>query len=332
MPGDEVVGILERLAERIGPAVRAASAVDDSILDRPLDAASTDAIERRLVIALGFDADRGRIDRTQRAFCTKVGEGDVRITSRLGSVPGLRNLRSSLHEAGHAIYEQALHRLELPSTLAHAPGLGLDESQSRLFERLVGGSPELWEQHFPALVELAPDTFALDEFDAFVTALRAPAVGLVRIDSGDGAYDLHVLLRTRLERELLSGRLAPADLGDAWNAQVQELLGLEVPSIELGCLQDIHWASGMWGYFPTYSLGNIWAAQLHAAALRHVPDLTTQIAQTGSALALRDWLDEHVYRHGRSRSGAEIVALATGARIDETPHADRVDACVNLLL
>lgn len=324
---DVVVAALEGLATRTAPLVHGAAApVDSSILDRPLPRPALDRFERELLTGLGFDWERGRVDATSRAFCTTLGAGDVRLTTRLHELPGLRNLHSSMHEAGHGIYAQALQRLGLPATIAEVAGLGLDESQSRTFERFVGSSPAFWSYHFPRLVDAFPETFAAREEAAFVAAMCAPEVDLLRIDSGEAAYNLHVLLRLRLERAMVSGDLEPAGLPAAWNDGMRELLGLEVPDDAHGCLQDVHWAIGQWGYFPTYSLGNLYAAQLLEAARADLPGLDAELAGTGSTRALRDWYDAHVYAHGCSLTSHALVELATGSAVSEEPlvrHLER---------
>ena len=316
---DQVVGLLEGLVEPVTQIVRDAPHVDTSILDRPVPRATKEQFERDVLTGLGFDWACGRVDATPRAFCTTIGPDDVRMTTRLYEVPGLRNLRSSMHEAGHGIYAQALQRLGLPATIADAPGLGLDESQSRLFERFVGGGTSFWAHHFPRLVEAAPAVLAPNEQDAFVAALQAPAVHLRRIDSGDAAYLLHIVLRMRLERAMVNGDLDPADLAGEWNAAVRDLLGLDVPDDAQGCLQDIHWALGQWGYFPTYALGGIYAAQLLEAARADLPTLDEHLASTGNTAPLRTWLDEHVYAHGQSLSSSEIVDRATSRAVTVEP-------------
>lgn len=317
---DQVAGVLERLAERIAPLVHDAAPVDTSILDRPLPDAGRRHLERELLGALGFDWHCGRIDATERAFCVTLGRGDVRLTTRLYDLPGLRNLHCSMHEAGHGIYAQALQRLALPATIADVAGLGLDESQSRLFERRIGASPAFWQHHYPRLVRRFPDVYRAGEQDAFIAAMRAPDVDLLRIDSGEAAYNLHVLLRMRIERALIDGSLDVADLPGTWNEGIRELLGLEVPDDRHGCLQDVHWALGQWGYFPTYALGNIYAAQLLDASRADIGiDLDDHLADEGTALPLRHWLDEHVYVHGCSMTSAQIVHAATGNELDETP-------------
>lgn len=317
---DQVASVLERLATRITPLVRDAAPVDTSILDRPLDETGRHHLERELLGALGFDWHVGRIDATRRAFCVTLGQGDVRLTTRFYDVPGLRNLHCSMHEAGHGIYAQGLQRIGLPATIADVAGLGLDESQSRLFERRIGASPAFWEHHFPRLVRRFPDVYRADEQDAFVAAMRAPDVDLLRIDSGEAAYNLHVLLRLRIERALIDGSLDVADLAGVWNEGMQDLLGLDVPDDRHGCLQDVHWALGQWGYFPTYALGNIYAAQLLDAARGGLGfDLDEHLAEEGTALPLRHWLDEHVYTPGCSMTSAEIVQSVTGHELDETP-------------
>jgi carboxypeptidase Taq len=238
----------------------------------------------------------------------------------------MRNVNSSLHEAGPGIYAQALQRLQLPATIAAPAGLGLDESQSRGFERIIGCSEAFWSFHFPRLAAASDGALAPADERAFVAALDAPHVDHLRIDSIGPAYDAHVLLRMRIERALLNGELRAADVRSAWNEAARELLGIEVPSDALGCMQDVHWSIGQWGYFPTYSLGNVYAAQLAERYRPELPGLDEELATTGSTRSLVAWLDEHVYAHGSGRTSKQIVEQATGRPLSIEPLARRYGA------
>jgi carboxypeptidase Taq len=319
-PGAEVGAVAALLADLVARTrhlvdVVAGRAVDRSILDRPLPDDARRAIEASVLAGIGFDASAGRVDPSPRAFCLTVGPGDVRITTRLYNTPGLHLLHSSMHEAGHAVYAQRMQRLGVPATIAGPAGLGLDESQSRTMEVLIGQGTAFWAHHYPTVVDAAPDVFAAREEAAFVAAMAAPVVDLLRIDSGEAAYNLHVVLRMRLERALVNGDMEVAELPGAWRDLARELLGLEVPTDREGCMQDVHWSIGQWGYFPTYSLGNVYGAQLLEAARAELPDLDAHLARTGSTAPLVGWLDRNVYRHGCGMTSREVVEAATASPV-----------------
>jgi carboxypeptidase Taq len=286
---------------------------------RHLDPAPMGELEARLLRAVGFDHAAGRLVESTRAFCQPLGPFDVRMTSRFHVTPCFRGIHSTLHEAGHAIYAQSFGRLGVPATLAQAPGLGLDEAQSRLVENVVGRSRPFLQWTFDQLRELAPQAYpAADEFEAFFAEVNTADSPLRRLGTDELSYNLHILVRYRVERELINGTLEARDLPEAWNEQVRALLGVSPATDVDGCLQDVHWSLGQWGYFSTYTLGNVYGLQLVEAAREQLGDLDEDFAR-GDTSRLRGWFDEHVNRHGRAWSGRELVERVTGEPISTAP-------------
>lgn len=296
------------------PMVRAVAEQQDG-REAPLhghfDVAAQEAFGREVAERFGYDFRRGRQDRAVHPFCATVAPGDVRITTRFD--PGFLStaLFSTLHEAGHALYEQNVSPAYARSPLATGASTGVHESQSRLWENHVGRSRAFWRALYPRLRELFPGALGGVEPEAFYRAVNRSAPSPIRVEADELTYDLHVLLRFELEAALLAGELAVADVPAAWTARMEELLAVTPESDAEGALQDIHWASGAFGYFPTYTVGNLLAAQLWEAALAARPEIPEEIGE-GRFDALRSWLAEHVWRHGRKYDPDDLVPRATG--------------------
>ncbi|MCA8973087.1 MAG: carboxypeptidase M32 [Planctomycetes bacterium] len=290
---------------------------DDTFVRAEIDESRQEAFVRRVVTAMGFDFDRGRIDRSAHPFCTGTG-GDVRLTTRFHRDNVLDALGSTMHEAGHGLYEQGLAPEHLGSPLGEAVSLGIHESQSRLWENHVGRSRAFWQWCWPLAGEhLGPACAGQSAATAFAAAnLVQPS--LIRVEADEATYDLHVMVRFELEQALIAGDLAVADLPERWNALYRDYLGVEVPDDRRGCLQDVHWSCGLFGYFPTYTLGNLYAAQLAAAADRALGGLAPLLAK-GEFAPLREWLREAVHRHGRRLSPGDLCLQATGAPLSSAP-------------
>ena len=276
----------------------------------PFDEATQHKLGRELVAAMGFDMDAGRLDVSNHPFTSGVHEGDTRLTTRYKKDLTV-GLFGTLHEAGHGLYEQNLATDLRRTPLGPATSLGVHESQSRLWENLVGRGRSFWVHFYPRLQELFPQQVGSASLDDFYRAINTVRPSFIRIEADEVTYNLHIILRVELERELISGNLDVKDVPEAWNAKVQEYLGITPPSPDLGVLQDIHWAAGHIGYFATYSLGNLYASQFYDAAKRDIPDLEARIEQ-GDLLVLRDWLVENVHCWGRRHSAEELVKRATG--------------------
>jgi len=263
------------------------------------------------VAAIGYDLQAGRIDETVHPFTIGIGPGDVRITTRYTEDSPTPGLFGCLHEAGHALYDQGLDSVYWGTPMGSAVSLGIHESQSRLWENLVGRSAAFWRWAFPRAAAAFDGLRAVPE-SAFVRAVNGVRPGFVRVEADEVTYNLHVLLRFELERSLFRGDLTVADLQGAWNEKMQAYLGLVPRHPGEGVLQDVHWSAGLFGYFPTYTLGNLYAAQLFAAADSAVGPLEEQFAR-GEFGPLLDWLRKHVHLHGQRFTAEELITRATGA-------------------
>ena len=305
-----IVPLLARLSAH-------ADRVDGSPLERPCDRERQLALAVETIAWLGYDLRRGRQDISAHPFCTTFGPGDVRVTTRTGSTLGDSCIFSSIHEAGHAMYEQGIPRSLDRTPLWGGASPGVHESQSRLWENLVGRSRPFMDWFFPRLQQAFPESLADVDAEAFWRASNAVRPSYIRVDADEVTYNLHVLLRFEIETELLEGRLAVADVPEAWGARVRACLGLEPPGDREGPLQDIHWTSGL-GHFVGYALGNLISAQLLAAARHDLPDLDAQLA-AGQFAPLRGWLRERVHRHGRKLVPDDLVRRATGQPIEAGP-------------
>lgn len=302
----ELLPLVRAIAER-------GSAVDLGPVLRPVPAERQLEFGRTVARAMGFDFGGGRIDRSAHPFCTKIHAGDVRLTWRAAEADVRPALFGIIHEAGHGLYEQGLPPHFGRTPLGEAASLGIHESQSRLWENMVARSRPFWSNFLPELKRQLPGSFDDVDVEAMYRAVNHVAPSLIRVEADEFTYNLHVILRFEIERDLLQGRLAVRDLPQAWNARMQEFLGVVPDRDAQGVLQDIHWSMGAFGYFPTYTLGNLYAAQLMQAARADLGDLDDQIAR-GELGNLREWLREKVHAHGRQHLPAELIAAATGRK------------------
>lgn len=308
----------DELRAEIVPLVQACAAAtrrpDDAIARRHYPVANQQRFVREVAARIGFDFQRGRLDTTEHPFCSGLGPDDCRITTRWDAHSLPTALYGVLHEAGHGLYEQGLPTEWYGLPPGETASLGIHESQSRLWENLVGRSPEFWEWCFPMAQAAFPE--ALDDATAagVQQSLMVVRPSLIRVEADEVTYNLHVMMRFDLERAVVHGELAVADLPEAWNDRFARDFGFRPPSDAEGVLQDIHWSAGLIGYFPTYTLGNIFAAQLMAAAVRHLPDLSGDLA-AGQFGGLLSWLRQHVHAHGRRFESAALVEQATGQQV-----------------
>ncbi len=285
---------------------------DVSVLGRGYAEDAQEAFAVGVVKAFGYDFERGRLDRAVHPFAQGIGPGDVRITTRYRRDALNMALFGTMHEAGHGMYEQNLPAAEARTPLGTSASLGVHESQSRLWENLVGRGRPFWTWAYPRLRETFPGQLDDVDLDRFVVAINAVAPSFIRVEADEVSYHLHVMLRFDLERALLAGALDVDDLPGAW-AEGCRALGLPTPTDDRqGCLQDVHWSAGMVGYFPTYTLGTLLSVQLWEAVRRDVPDLDERIAR-GDFEALFGWLVAKVHSQGARWSPAELALRATGA-------------------
>lgn len=318
----QVESIFSQLKSAIVPLVREigerADAVDDSVLDGDYDPARQIALSLEVVQQLGYDLQRGRQDLSRHPFCCSFGPGDVRITTRTK-----RNIRdsclfSSIHESGHAMYEQGVSPALDRTPLCSGASPGVHESQSRLWENLVGRSRPFWRHFFGKLRETFPEALDGIAEEGFYRAVNKVQPSYIRVDADEVTYNLHIMLRTEIESDLLEGRLSVADVPEAWNARLEEYLGLQPPPAQEGCLQDIHWTFPQLGSFVGYTLGNVISAQVMETIRRDLPDLDAQV-EAGEFARLREWLVSHLYVHGRKFTPSELVERLTGRPISVEP-------------
>jgi carboxypeptidase Taq len=313
------------LRRELVPIVRAIcgrpAAVDDCLRGVFAEARQLD-FNVAVVKRLGYDFERGRIDKTHHPFCTKFSAGDVRITTRLNEADIGEALFSTVHECGHAMYEQGVAAVLAGTPLGSGTSAGVHESQSRLWENVVARSRGFWQHFYPQLQSSFPEPFRNVPLDAFYRAINKVQRSLIRTDADEVTYNLHVMMRFDLELDLLEGRLAVKDLPEAWRARIAADLGIAPNDDRDGCLQDVHWFSGgIGGTFQGYTIGNILSAQFYAAAIKAHPEIPHEIAR-GEFDTLHRWLIAHVYRHGRKFEPNELVGRASGKPMTIGPYLE----------
>lgn len=281
------------------------------------------ALSEKLATAFGYDQTHGRIDKAVHPFSSGSGL-DVRITTRTAADDPFNCFYSTIHEVGHATYEQGIDRAYLLTPLGRGVSMGVHESQSRIYENQLGRGRAFTGWLFGQMRDAFGD-FGIADADTFYAVVNRCASGYIRTEADEVHYNLHVLLRFDLERDLIAGRLEVDDLQEAWNARFASDFGVEVDVPANGVLQDVHWSEALFGYFPTYTLGNVYAGCLNAALRRDVPDLDAALAE-GDTSPATDWLREKVQRHGGLYKPQELIAKATGAAPSEAPLLDYLDA------
>lgn len=323
----EVARIFARLRTALVPLVQAVSERADRIrhdfLASGFDEAEQWAFGLEVLRAIGFDFRRGRLDRSEHPFTTAFHPDDVRITTRLRDDFGT-GLFGTIHEGGHALYEQGIPSAWRGTPVGTTASLGIHESQSRLWENVIGRSREFWEhflpvarRHFPALGDVP--------LDDFYRAINAAAPSFIRVEADELTYNLHIFLRFDLERRLLSGDLPVGELPGAWREGMRSLLSVEPPDDLAGVLQDVHWSQGMIGYFPTYTLGNVASVQLWEKARADNPGLSDDVRR-GEFGRILSWLRANVHAQGASFTGVELLRRATGRAYDPEPYLAYLDA------
>ncbi|HSJ16962.1 MAG TPA: carboxypeptidase M32 [Solirubrobacterales bacterium] len=319
----EVRPVLDALREGLRPLVaeiaERADSVDSSCLHGAFPIDAQRRLVHGLVADLPLDAGAWRLDTTVHPFATAIATTDIRLTTRYDETYLGAALWGALHEAGHGIYESGFDPALRRSPLCRPPSLGLHESQSRTWENWVGRSRPYLRHIHPRLRDEFPQPFATVDAEELYRAANRVAPSLIRIEADELTYNLHIALRFELELEIFEDRLVLADLPEAWNARMKHYLGIEVPDDARGVLQDVHWAAGSFGYFPTYSLGNVIAGQIWALATEALPDLDRQI-ERGELEPLRDWLRERLYRHGGKFTPAETLERVCGAPLSVEPY------------
>ncbi len=316
----ELFGELRSFLTPLVEAIARAEAPDDACLSRRYPIEDQIRFGEAVIRDFGFDFSRGRQDRSPHPFMTRFAAGDIRITTRLDEVDLAGGLFGTLHECGHALYELGIDPAYDATPLGTGVSAGVHESQSRLWENLVGRSRRFWRGRYPALQAAFPDQLARVSCDEFYAAVNRVQPGLIRTEADEVTYNLHVIVRFDLELALLEGSLAVADLPDAWRERYRRDLGITPPDDKDGVLQDVHWFSGLiGGAFQGYTIGNVLAAQFYECALGAHPSIEDEI-EAGRFDTLHGWLRENVYRHGAAYRAPELVRRVTGGDMDAAPY------------
>lgn len=318
---EQVRAVLEALRQDLVPLVKAI--VDGGrrppeLLSRHYPRAAQEKICHTVAERVGFEFKRGRIDVTHHPFCTTLGPDDCRITTRYDEHDIANAFFGTLHEAGHGLYEQGLRTEWFGLPPGSAASLGIHESQSRMWENFVGRGQDFWHHFFPEMQAAFPEALDGVRADELYFAVNDVHPSLIRTESDEATYNLHIIIRFEIEQALLAGDLPLIDLPATWNAKYQEYLGIVPPTDADGVLQDVHWSAALMGYFPTYSLGNMYAAQLFAQADKELGGLG-DFFRRGEFSPLREWLREKVHVFGRCYRASDLVRKATGSGLDHRP-------------
>jgi len=314
-----VKGVFDVLRPALTELVAAAPEVDASFLEGDFPIDEQRAFAEEVLPTLGFEDGAVRLDPTVHPFCTSFSNRDVRLTTRYGP-RDLESIWSTLHEAGHGLYAHGNDSALLRTPLNGAPSLGLNESQSRTWENLVGRQRPFWTHWYGRLQDRFASQLGSVDLDRFLQAINRAEPGLIRVDADETTYSLHIILRFELEQEIIDGSIALDDLPEIWNARMKEFLGVDVPDDAHGVLQDVHWSGGGMGYFPTYALGNVISLQIWQKVREELPDVDDAIA-AGDVSPLGDWLRDRIYRHGRKYTPKEMLERVVGTpTIEPEPY------------
>ncbi|MFQ5407146.1 MAG: carboxypeptidase M32 [Anaerolineales bacterium] len=314
----ELIDLVAAISER-------ADAVSNAILKRTYPVSAQQQFGLAVARQLGYDFARGRQDESAHPFTTSFSTTDVRITTRYEENWLPAGLFGTIHEVGHGLYEQGIAASLNRSGLQNGASLGMHESQSRLYENLIGRSRIFWQYYFPRLQAAFPHVLADVTADDFYRAINAVEPSLIRVEADEVTYNLHILIRFELEQALLTGDLSLDDLPEAWNDKYEAYLGLRPPNDAVGVLQDVHWSEGSIGYFPTYSIGNVISVQIWERIKSDIPDLEDQIAR-GQFETLRAWLAEKLHRHGKKFTPPEPHQRLLGGPVDSRPYMQYLKA------
>jgi carboxypeptidase Taq len=316
--------IKERLVPLLQKIQQSAVQVDDTMLFHTFDQARQLEFGRLVLIAMGYDFERGRLDLSAHPFTTSFHPTDVRVTTRVHEHDLQSCLFSCIHEGGHGLYDQGLDPRYFGTPLGDSVSLGIHESQSRMWENCVGRSRAFWRFFYPMLQQTFHHQLrGLDE-EQFYAAINRVKPSLIRVEADELTYNLHIMLRFEIEQDLVEGRTRPEDLPGIWNQKMKDYLGI-VPSNDAeGALQDVHWSFGAFGYFPTYTLGNLYAVQFYEQAKLEIPHLEDEIA-AGQLMILQRWLGQKIHRWGRMFTPDHLAQRVTGKSLDPEPFLSYVE-------
>ncbi|MCE2982800.1 MAG: carboxypeptidase M32 [Parachlamydia sp.] len=317
----ELSRLFAHLQKEISPIIKriAGRPTDDSFLHGRWDKEKQIAFSHKILEKMGYSTEYGRVDFSAHPFSSSSHPSDSRITTRLHPTSLMSNINVILHEAGHALYEMGLPAEHYGTPLGEARSLGIHESQSRWWETRIGSSKAFWIYFLPILKEIFKGQLDVANPDAFYQAINRVNPSFIRVEADEVTYPLHVILRFELEKALIEGSMNVREIPEAWNAKMQEYLGITPSNNSEGCLQDVHWSMGTFGYFPTYSLGNLYAAHLFEAFEKNHPDWENRVSE-GDLLFIKEWLHQNIYRHGQRYSTKELLQLATNRPFSEEAY------------
>jgi carboxypeptidase Taq len=314
--------MFRELRERLVPLLKKVQAsgvtIDDSCVHQRFDQAKQMEFGRLVLVAMGYDFERGRLDLSAHPFTTSFHPTDVRVTTRVFETDLPSCLFSCIHEGGHGLYDQGLDPRYYGSPLGESLSLGFHESQSRLWENCVGRSRAFWRCFYPILQHTFPEQLATVPLDRFYAAINRVAPSCIRVEADELTYNLHIMLRVDIEQALIENRIQPDDLPELWNDTMQSYLGIVPQRDADGVLQDVHWSMGAFGYFPTYTLGNLYSVQFFEQAKLERPQLEEEIAG-GQLVPLRRWLEQKIHRWGRMFTPDHLARRVTGNGVNPEP-------------
>jgi carboxypeptidase Taq len=309
----QVSELFNKLRENLSPMIKkiASQPIDDSMLFGKWDQEKQIAFSHKLLHAMGYNFEQGRLDFSSHPFSSASHPTDSRITTRIHPTSLMSNISVILHEAGHALYEMGLPHQLYGTPLGDARSLGVHESQSRWWETRIGLSKPFWQHFLPMLKETFKGQLDNVTLDHFYRAINKVEPSFIRVEADELTYPIHVIIRFEIEKGLIEGSINVRDVPDIWNAKMKDYLGITPPTNAEGCLQDIHWSMGAFGYFPTYTMGNLYAAHLFEAFAKENPDWEKKVSE-GNLLFIKEWLAHRIYQHGRRYKTHELLKEATG--------------------
>ena len=319
MSSEEAEKILNDLKNFLVPFLqkikKAKIKIDKDIIKGDFSIEKQVEFNKMVASKIGFDFEAGRLDKTVHPFAVSFHPHDVRITTRYKKEDVLYSLGSTIHEAGHGLYEQGLPVEHFGTPLAECVSLGIHESQSRMWENIIGKSEDFWKYFYPKLQKEFPAPFKKIILKDFLKIINKIETSFIRAESDEVTYNLHIILRYEIEKGLIEGSIDVADLPEVWKSKIKEYLGIKVSKDSLGVLQDVHWSAGLFGYFPTYALGNLYASQFYSAMVRGISNISQKVAK-GEFGEIKKWLRKNIHTHGKTYSASVLVKKVTGENLN----------------
>ncbi|WP_025700469.1 carboxypeptidase M32 [Paenibacillus forsythiae] len=326
---EKLDGIFNRLRSRLVPLAEqiadSPNKPDTDFLNGIFGQAEQEKFGLFILEQMGYDFDAGRLDESVHPFATGLNPGDVRITTNYPPDNVTSSIFSALHEGGHALYEQNIDKALVGTPLAQGASMGIHESQSRLWENMIGRSRAFWKRYYGDLRQHFPEKFGDVEAEDFYRAINRVENSLIRIEADELTYNLHIIIRYEIEKLIFNEGLSVKELPEVWNAKYREYLGITPPSDSLGVLQDVHWSGGDFGYFASYSLGNMYAAQILHTLRRELPEFDSLVS-SGNLLPVKEWLTDKIYRYGMGETPSQIIERVTGEPLNPDYLADYLEA------